>query len=153
VKTGGNQSNWLVSNFRLYRNQEGNGRVDLSSHWLAVGQDETAGLSYDHRVNQQETKKRSCDGPEKVQFGWSMKKTIKTAGVCWAGNCVREKGEVNESQACSRDDGGEVAEGSQDIRVAADECPERAYFGFSAESCRSMHTTLIRAQNMPCCPA
>jgi hypothetical protein len=41
------------------------------------------------------------------------------------------------------DDRAEVAEGSQDIRVAADECPERAYFGFPAGPHRSVHTALI----------
>jgi hypothetical protein len=36
MKAGGKQSNWLAGNFRLYRKQVGNGKVDLSSHWLTL---------------------------------------------------------------------------------------------------------------------
>jgi hypothetical protein len=51
VQAGGKPSNRLAGNFGLYRKQEVN-RVDLSFHWLAVGHNETAGLSHDHRANQ-----------------------------------------------------------------------------------------------------
>jgi hypothetical protein len=56
MKADGKPSNRLAGNFGLYRKQEGNGRVGLSSHLLAVGQNETARLSHDHRANQQETR-------------------------------------------------------------------------------------------------
>jgi hypothetical protein len=52
VKASGNSNNRLGGNFGLYSKQGGNGRMDLNSHWLAVEQNETAGLSYDHRANQ-----------------------------------------------------------------------------------------------------
>jgi hypothetical protein len=44
VEAGGNPSNRLTENIELYE-EEGNGRGELSSHWLAVGQNETAGPS------------------------------------------------------------------------------------------------------------
>jgi hypothetical protein len=37
----GMPSNLLAGYFKLYRKQVGNGRMDLSSHWLTVGQNET----------------------------------------------------------------------------------------------------------------
>jgi hypothetical protein len=59
MKAGGKPSNQLARNFGLYRKQEGNGRVDLISHWLVMGQNETAGPSHDHRANQIGDKNRS----------------------------------------------------------------------------------------------
>jgi hypothetical protein len=47
MKAGAKRSDWLARSFSLYKKQEGNGRVDLSSHWLAIGEDETTGLSLD----------------------------------------------------------------------------------------------------------
>jgi hypothetical protein len=38
VKADGKPSNWLAQNFGVYKKQEGNGKVGLSFHWLAVGQ-------------------------------------------------------------------------------------------------------------------
>jgi hypothetical protein len=52
VKAGGKLSNQLDEHFGLYRKQEGNRRVDLSSHRLTVGQNETIGLSHYHLANQ-----------------------------------------------------------------------------------------------------
>jgi hypothetical protein len=43
----GKPGDWLTGKFRLYRKQEENGRVDLSAHWIAITQNETAGLSHD----------------------------------------------------------------------------------------------------------
>jgi hypothetical protein len=44
---------WLAENFGLYRKQDGNGSMGISSHWLAMGQNKTAGLSHDHRADKQ----------------------------------------------------------------------------------------------------
>jgi hypothetical protein len=47
--------------------------------------------------------------------------------VCRAGNRhVRERGQVSRGPAGVGDEGTEVAEGSEDIRVEAGEFPERA---------------------------
>jgi hypothetical protein len=43
MKAGGKTSNWLARYFGLYKEEEGNGRVDLSSYGLAMGQNETTG--------------------------------------------------------------------------------------------------------------
>jgi hypothetical protein len=56
MKAGGKLSKWLAGNFGLYRKQEGSGRVDLSTNWLSVGQNETAELSYSHQANQEKTR-------------------------------------------------------------------------------------------------
>jgi hypothetical protein len=77
VKAGGKPSNQLARNFGLYRRQEGNGRVDLSTKWHTMGETETAGLSHDHRVNQEETRTVVYNGPEKGRFCWSRKTTGK----------------------------------------------------------------------------
>jgi hypothetical protein len=52
VKASGRPSNWLARNFELLRKQERNGRVDLTTHWLVVAQNETTGLSHNHQANQ-----------------------------------------------------------------------------------------------------
>jgi hypothetical protein len=46
MKTGGKPSNQLAGNFRLYRKQKENGKVDLSSHWLAMEQNEKLLVSH-----------------------------------------------------------------------------------------------------------
>jgi hypothetical protein len=53
MKASGKPSNWLAENFRLYRKQHGNERVDVSSNCLAMEQNEAAGLPHDHRENKQ----------------------------------------------------------------------------------------------------
>jgi hypothetical protein len=46
-----------------------NGTVSFSSHWLYMEQNETAELSSDHRMNQQETRTGIKVGPQK---GWFL---------------------------------------------------------------------------------
>jgi hypothetical protein len=72
VKAGGKQSNLLARYFGLYKTQEGNKRVDLSSHWLAGGANETAVLSHDHRANQLGI--RQGDG---VTVCWARNRPVK----------------------------------------------------------------------------
>jgi hypothetical protein len=54
MEAGGKLSNQLAGYFGLYR--EGNEIMALSSHWLAVGQNETAGLPHCHQAKQHETR-------------------------------------------------------------------------------------------------
>jgi hypothetical protein len=49
VEAGGKLSNWMVRNIRVYREQDGSGRVGPRSHGLVRGQNETAELSHDHK--------------------------------------------------------------------------------------------------------
>jgi hypothetical protein len=108
MKVGGKQSNRLVSNFRLYR-----------KHWHAVGQNETAEpQSTTERTN------RSFHDPGKSGSAGLGKIQGNRVRVCWAGNRhVRERRQVS----AVGDDGADITEGTRDIRVEADECPERVY--------------------------
>jgi hypothetical protein len=72
----GKSSNQLARNFRSYRKQAGNGRVDLSSHWLAIRQNKAPGLLYGLSKPIGD-KNRNSDGPKKWQFCWSKRKTGK----------------------------------------------------------------------------
>jgi hypothetical protein len=67
VKAGGKPSNQLAGIFGLYRKQERNGTMALSSHWLAMGQNETARLYHYHQANQWEIEQGSM-GPRKEPF-------------------------------------------------------------------------------------
>jgi hypothetical protein len=84
---------------------------------LPVEQNETAWFSHNHHGNQQKTRIGVWDGPEKGQFCWSRKKT----GEKCKGVVGREvTGKEEEGVSCRHavgDEGGEVAQGSWDIRV------------------------------------
>jgi hypothetical protein len=88
VKAGGKPSNQLTGNFGLYRKQEGSGRVDLSFHWLAVGQNETTELSHNHRVNQQETRSGAFENLERNIFVGPGKRQGKVLGCVVQGTDV-----------------------------------------------------------------
>jgi hypothetical protein len=88
----GMPSNQLAEDFRLYTKQVGNGKTDLSSHWLTMGHDETAGISHDRRANQQEIRIWVLMAMKRGWFWWSRKTTGKkckgvlgrrVAGMWW----------------------------------------------------------------------
>jgi hypothetical protein len=99
--------------------------VDLSSHWLACGT-ECNRWALTRPLSEPIGDKNPCfDGPEKGRFDWSRKKTGKKC-----------KGVLGREPTCKGvshrhafgDEGAEVVKGSQNFRVEAGECPERAYF-------------------------
>jgi hypothetical protein len=104
--------------------------VDLSSHWLAVGKNKplvshTTTERANRRQEQQlrtALKRGGFVGLVRRRGGGGCKGVLGRESTC-------ERGQASDSQACGEgDEGAEVAEESQKIRVEASECPQRAYF-------------------------
>jgi hypothetical protein len=91
----------------LYRKQKGYGSVELSSDWLAVGEDETAGISHGHRANQCKTR---------IFF-----MSLKMSGFGGKGK-IHVVGDEEVEVAVA------VTEGNCDIRTETDECTRRTHF-------------------------
>jgi hypothetical protein len=88
MKAGGKSSNQLTGNFGLCRKQMGNGRMDLSFHWLAMGQNETTELSHNHRATQQETRTGILEDLERSIFVGLGKRQGKVLGCAEQGTEV-----------------------------------------------------------------